>query len=86
MKQTGMDRAYRIADELIKDKLRDQAPDDFADIESMDEADILVVQGVHDCGLGGERWRLSRLINTKITLVFVQEKRIWTAVLMRQDD
>ncbi len=48
MKQTAMDRAYRIADELIKDKLRDQAPDDFADIESMDEADILVVQGVHD--------------------------------------
>ena len=48
MKQTGMDRAYRIADELIKDKLRDQAPDDFADIESMDEADILVVQGAHD--------------------------------------
>ena len=48
MKQTGMDRAYRIADELIKDKLRDQAPDDFADIESMDEADILVVKGAHD--------------------------------------
>ena len=63
MKTTGMDRAYTIADELIKDKLRESAPDSFDAIESMDEADILVVQGVHDhiqqvLGLAGTRFAL----------------------------
>ena len=48
MKTTGMDRAYSIADELIKDKLRESAPDSFDALESMDEADILVVEGIHD--------------------------------------
>ena len=48
MKSSGMDRAYAIADELIKDQLRDKAPEILDAIESMDEADILVVRGVHD--------------------------------------
>ena len=48
MKPNGMDRAYAIADELIKDQLRDKAPEVLDAIESMDEADILVVEGVHD--------------------------------------
>ena len=48
MKPSGMDRAYAIADELIKDQLRDKAPEVLDLIESMDEADILVVRGKHD--------------------------------------
>ena len=48
MKPNGMERAYAIADELIKDRLRDKAPEVLDAIESMDEADILVVEGVHD--------------------------------------
>jgi hypothetical protein len=48
MNQSSMDRAYRIADELIKDKLRESAPEIFDELETIQEADILVVQGVHD--------------------------------------
>ena len=43
-----MDRAYKIADELIKDRLREGAPELFNELEGIEEADILVVRGVHD--------------------------------------
>jgi len=48
MTKSSMDRAYRIADELIKDKLRDAAPELAAELDGIEEADILVVRGVHD--------------------------------------
>ena len=63
MKSSGMVQAYAIADELIKDKLRDEAPEVLDAIESMDEADILVIRGVHDhiqqvLNAGGTRFAL----------------------------
>ncbi len=48
MTRTAMDRAYQIADELIKDQLREKAPALFDELSTIEEADILVVRGVHD--------------------------------------
>jgi hypothetical protein len=48
MSESSMDRAYKIADELIKDKLKEAAPELAAELEGIEEADILVVRGVHD--------------------------------------
>lgn len=48
MTQESMDRAYRIADELIKDRLEETAPELAAELAGIEEADILVVRGVHD--------------------------------------
>lgn len=48
MTKDSMDRAYKIADELIKDKLADAAPELARALEGIEEADILVVRGLHD--------------------------------------
>ena len=48
MTRDNMDRAYKIADELIKDRLEDVAPELAAELAGIEEADILVVRGVHD--------------------------------------
>ena len=59
-----MDRAYKIADELIKDTLREKAPDQFEELEGIAEADILVVGGVHD-----HIQRVLKLADSRFTLV-----------------
>ena len=64
MTDKSMDRAYKIADELIKDTLREKAPDQFEELEGIAEADILVVRGVHD-----HIQRVLRLADTRFTLV-----------------
>lgn len=46
--KSKMNRAYRIAEELVKDRLRTEAPEMLEELESIEEADILVVRGVHD--------------------------------------
>lgn len=48
MSQSSMDRAYKIAEELIKDRLEEEAPELAAELDEIEEADIVVVQGVHD--------------------------------------
>ena len=63
MNQDSMDRAYRIADELIKDRLQDRAPELAEKISDIEEADILVVRGVHDhihkvLGVAGTRFAM----------------------------
>ncbi|MDH3425003.1 MAG: hypothetical protein OEN00_18530, partial [Gemmatimonadota bacterium] len=63
MTQSSMDRAYKIAEELIKDRLKEEAPDLAAELDEIEEADIVVVQGVHDhiqrvLGLAGTRFAL----------------------------
>ena len=64
MTHKSMDRAYKIADELIKDTLREKAPDQFEELEGIAEADILVVRGVHD-----HIQRVLKLADTRFTLV-----------------
>lgn len=64
MTQSGMDRAYRIADELIKDRLKDKAPELYEELEGIEQADILVVVGVHD-----HIQRVLKLAGTPFTLV-----------------
>lgn len=48
MSKSKMDRAYRIAEELVRDRLKKEDPGRLEDLESIEEADILVVKGVHD--------------------------------------
>lgn len=63
MNKSKMDRAYRIAEELVKDRLRTEAPEMLDELESIEEADVLVVRGVHDhiqrvLSLSGTRFAL----------------------------
>lgn len=48
MKISGMHRAYRVADALMKDRLGEKAPEILKEIESLEEADILVTIGEYD--------------------------------------
>jgi hypothetical protein len=48
MTTDGMHRAYRVADELMKDRLREKAPEVLEEIESLEEADVLVTVGEYD--------------------------------------
>ncbi len=43
-----MQSAYRVADELLKDRLREQAPEALREIEDLNAADIIVTQGQYD--------------------------------------
>ena len=77
MPAIGMDRAYKLADELMKDKLREKAPDVFDELEGIEEANILVVEGVHD-----HIQRVLKLAGTRFTLV---NQRDITAAELRPD-
>ena len=46
--QKSMENAYRIAGELLKDKLKEADPAALSDLESLKEADVIVVQGEYD--------------------------------------
>jgi hypothetical protein len=43
-----MEAAYRIAHELLKDRLQEKAPEMLAALEEIQEADVLVVRGQYD--------------------------------------
>lgn len=44
----SMERAYRLADELLKDKLRALAPEALDELESVAEEDVIVTTGCYD--------------------------------------
>jgi len=44
----SMENAYRIAGELLKDKLKQADPEALGDLESLQEADVIVVKGSYD--------------------------------------
>ncbi len=48
VKSQSMENAYRIAGELLKDKLQEADPEALGDLESVKAADVLVVQGSYD--------------------------------------
>jgi hypothetical protein len=48
MPKSTMEAAYRIAHELLKDRLREKAPEMLAALEEIQEADVLVVRGQYD--------------------------------------
>ena len=43
-----MHKAYSIANELLRDKLKEEAPDILADLEDISESDVIVTAGEHD--------------------------------------
>jgi hypothetical protein len=43
-----MHAAYRVADELLKDRLKDQAPEMLSDLEDLQAADVIVTRGAYD--------------------------------------
>jgi hypothetical protein len=77
MSQSSMDRAYKIADELIKDKLRETAPELAAELDGIEEADILVVRGVHD--------HIQRVLNLAGTRFALVDSRQITSAELRPD-
>jgi hypothetical protein len=44
----SMESAYRVAEELLKDRLRKEAPDALQELEDLKAADIIVTLGEHD--------------------------------------
>jgi hypothetical protein len=48
MSRSTMEAAYRIANELFKDRLREKAPEMLAALDEIQEADVLVVRGQYD--------------------------------------
>ncbi|HLB64259.1 MAG TPA: hypothetical protein VJJ46_05415, partial [Anaerolineales bacterium] len=48
MSKPTMEAAYRIAHELLKDRLQQNAPEMLAALETIQEADVLVVRGQYD--------------------------------------
>ena len=43
-----MHKAYSIANELLRDKLKEEAPDILADLDDINESDVIVTVGQHD--------------------------------------
>jgi hypothetical protein len=48
MSKDKMENAYRVAHELLKDRLKEFAPQELKDIEAIEAADVLVVRGQYD--------------------------------------
>ncbi len=44
----GMGNAYRIAQELLKDRLKDVDPEAYQELEDIKEADVIVIGGSYD--------------------------------------
>lgn len=64
MSKDAMHRAYRVADELMKDRLREKAPELLNEIEGLEEADILVTIGEYD-----HIQQVLELAGTRFTLI-----------------
>lgn len=45
---SGMKKAYQIAQEMVRDQLRERDPAAAADLESIHESDIIVTGGIYD--------------------------------------
>jgi hypothetical protein len=48
MKDDSMNKAYRVAHELLRQRLRQSAPDRLADLDEITDADVLVTRGEYD--------------------------------------
>jgi hypothetical protein len=48
MTKESMNSAYRVAQELLKDRLKDTSPETLRELEQIHAADVIVVRGVHD--------------------------------------
>ena len=48
MIKENMHKAYSIANELLRDKLKEEAPDILADLDDINESDVIVTVGQHD--------------------------------------
>ena len=46
--KNAMHAAYRVADEILRDRLKDRAPEALADLEAVQKADVLVTPGHFD--------------------------------------
>lgn len=44
----GMGNAYRIANELLKDRLKDVNPEAYEELQRVKDADVIVVKGTYD--------------------------------------
>lgn len=44
----AMGTAYRVADEILRDRLKDKAPEALSELEALREADVLVTRGQYD--------------------------------------
>ena len=43
--QKSMKNAYRIAQEMIDDRLKERDPDAYKDLQDVKEADVIVIRG-----------------------------------------
>lgn len=48
MKESNMNRAYKIAQELVRDRLEEQAPEFLEDLDGFQAADVIVIRGRYD--------------------------------------
>jgi hypothetical protein len=48
MTKEDMNSAYQVAQELLKDRLKDASPETLRELEQIQAADVIVVRGVHD--------------------------------------
>jgi hypothetical protein len=48
MTKENMNSAYRVAQELLKDRLKDASPETLRELEQIHAADVIVVRGIHD--------------------------------------
>ncbi len=46
--QKSMNNAYRIAQELLKDRLREKDPEAYKELQDIKEADVFVIKGEYD--------------------------------------
>jgi len=46
--QKSMNNAYRIAQELLKDRLRKKDPEAYKELQDIKEADVIVIEGEYD--------------------------------------
>ena len=43
--QKSMNNAYRIAQELLKDRLKEKAPEAYKELQDIKEGDVIVIKG-----------------------------------------
>ncbi len=48
MPKDTMHSAYRVAGELIKDRLKEQNPDALRELEGIKDADVIITRGQYD--------------------------------------
>ena len=46
--QNSMNKAYRIAQEMLNDRLRERDPEAFDDLKDIKEADVIIIRGEYD--------------------------------------